>query len=129
MQVQKVQNNNCNRQNFGATYIVKGDKDLVSEFYNQANKVINITGSGNLMLHYNPDIMLICTDKASRAANQALQEICNKNPNKLYPEFRQLPLNIQLQKIFGHEKDNIKEYNAEEVLYNPKFDVVEGIIK
>ena len=129
MQVQRISNNNYNKQNFGAMYIVKGNTTAVRAFYEQANKFINIKGEGNLMLHYNPDIMLVCTDEASRNAMQKFQNKCNKNPNKLYTEFRQLPLNIQLQKIFGHKQGNIIEYNAEDILYNPNFDVVEGIIK
>ena len=131
MQVQRISNNNYNKQNFGARYIVKGNITAVRAFYEQANKFIKIKGEGNLMLHYNPDIMLVCTDEASRNAMQKFQNKCNKNPNKLYPEFRQLPLNIQLQKIFRHKhkQGNIIEYNAKDILNNPDFDVVEGIIK
>ena len=79
------------------------------------------------MLHYNPDIILFCTDKASKSANRALQKTFEADPFTLYPEFLKNPLDTQLQKIFNDKAKEVKQYDASEILRNPNFDFMEGV--
>ena len=127
MQVQAI-NNNYNKSSFGARYTVKGNKHEVNEVFEIAKKYTDIVCNGNIMLHHNSDIILICTDKTSKKGISNLKKTID--PWTQYPEFLHLPLNIQLNKIFGKigAKD-VKEYKASEILNNPNFDFIEGIIK
>ena len=119
-------NNNYGNPNFGTRYTVKGNKDEVRQVFDMVKKNIKVKPYWNLMLHYNPDILLICTDYESRTANWKLQKNFDEDPFRLYPEFLKNPLDIQLQEIFEEGAKDVKQYDASEILCNPDFDFKKG---
>lgn len=128
MQVQRVQNNNYN-QTFASRYVVKGTQKEINSFMYKVREFIDIeVCSSHIMLNYSPDMVLICTDQASKEANLALQNSF-KIPFKSYQRFAKLPLEVQLKKIFGDGAKDVKQYDAKEILESPNFDYIEGIIK
>ncbi len=128
MQVQRIQNNNYN-QTFASKYVVKGNQKEINSFMCKVSEFIDTNVcSSHIMLNYNPDVVLICTDKASKEANMALQNSFT-TPFKSYQKFVKLPLDVQLKKIFGGGAKDVKQYDAKEILESPNFDYIEGIIK
>lgn len=128
MHIQPINSQN-NKPTFSAKYVVKGSQKEIESFVIKASDVINFRDcSANLMLNYNPDVILICTDKASKDANWALQKKF-KDPIKSYLKFTKYSLDIQLQKIFGNSAKDVKQYNAKKILDSSNFDFFEGVFK
>lgn len=124
MQIQQPQINNAS---FGERYVVKGNRKEIVSFMNKIDQyVLDSDQSGSMMLNFNPDIILISTDKSSCAA---INVIHSKFYSSLpFSSFLQLSLKDKLKKIFGDDAENVKQYSAKEAL-NSKFDIIDGVIK
>lgn len=124
MQIQQPQINNAS---FGERYVVKGNRKEIVSFMNKIDQyVLDSDQSGSMMLNFNPDIILIGTDKSSCAAINAIHsKFCSSLP---FSSFLQLSLKDKLKKIFGNDAENVKQCSAKEAL-NSKFDIIDGVIK